>query len=321
MLAEFELLAAIRPYLDGDSDAVPVGVGDDAAVVQVGEQPVVVAVDTMVDGVHVDLAWSSYGDLGAKAVAVNLSDLVAVAAEPVAAVVSLARPPELTRDEVEELYQGMRAMADEHGCLLVGGDVVGGDQLVVTVTVVGRPAEPGFVLRRGGAGRGDAVVVVGTLGRAAAALAAWRADRPDLLSEHPDLDRAHRRPVPLTAAVPALVAARPTAGIDVSDGLGRDLGHVATTSGVGISIDAQRLPVDPGVEAIAGELSLDPLELTVGGGDDYAVAVTIPPERIPTLRHRLDAAGVPVAVIGEVAGSSGVTMDNADVSTSGWEHT
>lgn len=325
MAREFEIIAAIRPYLDGDGEGVPMGTDDDAAVVAVGDTPVAVAVDTLVDAHHFDRTISSLGDVGWKALAVNVSDLVAVGARPVAAVVSLQRPPAFTTADAEDLYAGMRAAADAMGSLLVGGDTVNASALAVSVTVLGAPLDPQWTLRRSTARPGDVVVVVGQLGLAAAGLALARAGATDLLDARPELLAAHRRPVPQLAALGALYDTPVTAAIDVSDGLGRDLAHIARGSRCDLDVAARELPVDEGVAAAAARLRADPLDFVVGGGDDYAIAATVGSDDLAALAAALRAAGVPLAVVGEVRGGAGRVRLHTprgvrDISSDGWEH-
>jgi thiamine-monophosphate kinase len=316
---EFELLAALRSRLDGDGPGLPRGVEDDAAVIDLDGR-VVAAVDTLVDGVHIDRRWSTADDVGFKALSVNVSDLAAMGAVPVAALISLQRPSELPLGDIERLYDGMREAADRWGCRLVGGDTVTSPVLAVSVTVLGRLVDDRVILRRDAAKPGHLVVLVGELGLAAAGLGALpRGDR-ELLEEHPELGEAHRRPVALVEAAAPLVVAGAQAAIDVSDGLGRDLGHVATASGVGIRLDAGRLPRAPGVVAAAERLGVDVEDLVVGGGEDQALAVTIEPRRLGRLDAALETVGLRARVVGEVIEGSGVELDGRDVATMGWEH-
>lgn len=323
MAREFDIIAAIRPLLDGDGPGVPLGTDDDAAIVAVGPAQVAVAVDTLVEDIHFDRSLSSLDDVGWKALAVNLSDLAAVGARPLAAVVSLQRPPEFSVEDAEALYRGMRDAADDAGCHLVGGDTVGSPTLTVSVTVLGVPQSA--PLRRSGATAGDVVVVIGPLGLSAAGLALAQAGEHDLLDAHPELFTAHRRPRAQLDAVDALVAGPVTAAIDVSDGLGRDLAHIARQSGVEIRIGEDRLPVAPGVAAAARRLGVDPLEWVVGGGDDYAIAATVGLGDLPALAAALAATSTALHTVGEVrSGDAAVLLDTAsgsrDVSGDGWEH-
>lgn len=319
MVAEFELIASVRGRLDGDGPGLPRGVDDDAAVLDTPGH-VVAAVDALVDGVHVDRRWSSTADLGFKALSVNVSDLAAMGATPSAALVALLRPPELELTEIEGLYDGLREAADRWGCRLIGGDTVTSPTLAVSVTVLGSLVDERRILRRDGAGPGDLVGVVGGLGLAAAGLELLRVDDRVLLARYPELGSAHRRPLALVEAAAPLVVAGASAAIDVSDGLGRDLGHVARSSGVGMRLDGDRLPVAEGVRAAATSLDRDPVGLVVGGGEDQALAFTVPPRRLGRLDAALDAVGLRAHVLGEVVEGAGVELDGRPIDDIGWEH-
>ena len=323
MTGEFDLLAQLLPTLATDGPAVPVGVGDDGAVVRIGDEAVVVVVDAMVEGVHVDLSLSAPEDLGWKALAVNLSDVAAMGGVANAAVVALTRGPATDDETVLRVYDGLRTMASSAGVHLVGGDTTDGPGLVVGVTVVGRLLDRTRPLRRDRARIGDLVAVFGPLGLAAAGLRGARAGLDELLAEEPDLLQAHRRPVPLTAAASVLVSAGVGCAVDVSDGLGRDLGHVARASDVGIDLSSGRLPQHGGVQRVARELGLDPVDLVVGGGDDYAIACTFPHELLPRVDTAAEAAGLRVRLVGEVVDDhrGRVLLDRVrDVTRQGWEH-
>jgi thiamine-monophosphate kinase len=179
---------------------------------------------------------------------------------------------------------------------LIGGDTVAAGQLSVCVTVLGE-VDPALVLRRSGARPGDRLVLVGALGAAAAAVAAIEAGAP------PD-DRllgAHRRPVALVAGGRALADAGAHAAIDVSDGLGADLGHLCAASGVRARVRAEALPLADGLAAVAAAAGIDPLLLACGGGEDFALLAAVPPERAAAAATAATAAEqVPSAIIGEV---------------------
>lgn len=325
MSHEFALIRAIEPFLSGDGESVPLGTGHDAAVVEVGGTAVIVAVDTLVDDHHFDRAISSLEDVGWKALAVNVSDVAAVGGIPRFAVVSLQRPTGFTETDAVALYRGLRAGGDRWGCRLVGGDTTGGPSLAVSVTIFGEPVDSERILRRDAAAPGQLVLVVGPLGLAGAGLALARAGRQDVLAAHPDLLEAHRRPDPQYLAAAPLVIAGAAAAIDVSDGLGRDAGHIAERSQVGIRIDAQRLVVHPGVVAAGEALDRDPLDWVVGGGDDYALVATVEAQHLPRVEAALEASGLRGRVIGEVTDGDGVTLvapdgRERDVTRDGWEH-
>jgi thiamine-monophosphate kinase len=293
--SEFGLIAELAPFLSADdADGIAVGHGDDAAVLDLGERWVCLAVDVLVEDVHFRRDLSSPADVGWKAVAVNCSDIAAMGARPTAAVIGLCRPPHVPAEEITAIYAGMAEACAVWGLRLVGGDTVAAEALALSVTILGEVA-PGAAVRRSGARPGDALVVVGGLGAAAAALAQVAAGNdptPELLS-------AHRRPRALVAAGSALAAHGATAMIDVSDGLGADLGHLCEASGVAAVVRWDDLPVAEGVRAVAAHLGADPVALACGGGEDFALLAAVPADRAEAAaRAAADAEGVPAAVVG-----------------------
>ena len=313
---EFDVIARLAPFLATGGDGLVVGHGDDAAVIDMDGRGVCLAVDVLVDEVHFRRDVSSMADVGWKAVAVNCSDMAAMGAAPSVAVVGLCRPASVPVEDIEQLYAGMAEACEEWGLRLVGGDTVAAGALAVSVTVLG-DIDTARAVRRSGAQVGDRLVVVGSLGGAAAALALVEAGLPAdeaLLS-------AHRRPVAHVRAGRALAEAGATAMIDVSDGFGADLLHICEASGVAAVVDAAALPYTAGLEAAAVALDGDPLDLAAGGGDDYALLAAVPPGEAEAIAR--DVGGV---VVGEiVAGPPGATMrmpdgSARDLAGKGWDH-
>ena len=314
-VGEFDLIARLAPFMALAGDDLIVGTGDDAAVLDIDGRGVCLAVDVLVDEVHFRRDLSSLADVGWKAVAVNCSDMAAMGAKPSVAVVGLCRPDSVSAAEVEELYSGMHEACQRWGLRLVGGDTVSAGALAVSVTVLGDVAVDAAV-RRSGAKAGDVLVVVGTLGGAATALAQHRAGVPP----DPRLLEAHRRPLAHVDAGRALAAAGATAMIDVSDGFGQDLGHVCTASSVGAVVRATALPATPGVAEAALAMGRDPMDFVAGGGDDYALLASVPPEAVEAVVG--ETGGV---VVGEIVEGSRVVLRCADGTTSdlqkmGWDH-
>jgi thiamine-monophosphate kinase len=230
-LGELGLLAELEAH------GLVEGIEHDAAVVE----GLVVTQDALVEGVHFRFDLLGWRELGARAAAVNLSDLAASGAEPLALLVSLGLPPETELDEVLELYAGL----NERGVPVRGGDTTRADRVVLSVTALGRSDRvPG----RAGARAGDLVVVTGPLGAAGAAF------------------REGRLP-PVAARVEEgkRLAEVATAMLDISDGLARDAGHIAARSGVRLAIELERVPLAKGAE-------LD----DVGFGEDYELLATTP---------------------------------------------
>lgn len=295
-MGEFDLIQRLSPFLSGPGEGVLVGSGDDAAVLRLGDAAVCVTVDVLVEDVHFRRDLSSLTDVGWKAVAVSCSDVAAMGGRPTAAVVGLCRPATLPESEVEELYAGMGAACARWGLRLVGGDTVAADALAVSVTVLGSVDASGGV-RRDGARVGDRLVLVGTLGAAATALAQVAAG----VTPDPALLAAHRRPMALVAAGQVLAEGGATALIDVSDGLGADLGHICRASGVAARVAAAAVPVAQGVAEAARALDLDLDRLVCGGGEDFALLAAVPADRAQELAGAAgDAEGVLADVVGDV---------------------
>lgn len=264
-VGEFAFLDSVLPGLP-QSPAVIVGPGDDAAVLDLGGPAVVACTDVLVEGSHFRRDWSSGHDVGRKAVAVNLADVAAMGARPVAVLAGVAAPSDLPVDWLRELAAGLRDEADAAGCSVVGGDTVAGAAVSVTVSAIG--VLDSRAVTRSGAHPGDVVALCGRLGHAAAGLAVlqrgFRSPRA--------LVDAHRCPAPPYAAGPQAAAHGACAMIDVSDGLLADLGHIATASGVGIRLVEATVPVDDSIATMARGLGVDPRTWVFGGGEDHALA-------------------------------------------------
>ena len=278
------------------------GPGDDAAVLAGGW---VVSTDLSIENVHFRTEWLSHGDVGFRAAAAALSDLAAMAAEPVGVLVSLAVPDEPERDALAiEVYAGAAEAAEASGAAVLGGDLTRSPgPWIVDVAVVGRAKPP---VLRSGAAPGDAVWVTGTLGASAAAVRMWRAG-------HVPSDRlraAFRRPTP---RIPEALWLRDRAGaralVDLSDGLAGDAGHVAAASGVGIALDREAVPVArAAVEALGSEEALD---AALRGGEDYELLVVVPPGALDEVRGAFhDTFGLAVTKVGRVVEKEGVWMDD-----------
>lgn len=319
-LALIERIAArttIRP-------GTVLGIGDDAAILELDGAGVVTH-DMLVEGVHFRLSTTTPADLGAKAVAVNLSDLAAMGVDPVAVFVGLGLPSGFTRDgHADALSAGIEAMAAAHEITVAGGDVTTAPILILAITAIGRPAAGVAPLRRSGAEVGDLLCVTGALGAAAAGLALL--EDPSLLPAHgrrADLVRAQRRPTPRLAAGRALARAGARAMIDLSDGLALDAGRLARASGLRARVDLAAVPVARGVTAVAAALGRSPAVMASTGGEDYELLAAVPPERLDALRSVLDLPLTPVGAL--VAGPLGVELrDDHGVlvasRSAGWEH-
>ncbi|HYG96808.1 MAG TPA: thiamine-phosphate kinase [Solirubrobacterales bacterium] len=310
-MGEFELLAKLRERLPQDGPRVKLGSGDDAAVTVPGGATAT-SVDAIVEGVHFRRDESGLETIGRKALATALSDLAAMGAEAGEAYVVLGAPPDLGEDDFLALLDGLLAMAAETGTTLAGGDVTRAPALTLAVTVVGHAATPGELVPRGGAEPGDLLVVTGELGAAAAGRLLL--DDPALASAVSETvaDRLRARqldPAPRLHAGRALAAAGARAMIDLSDGLAGDAGHIARASGASLRIEAGSLPLAEGVAEIAVAAAQDPLQLAVGGGEDYELLAALPPASAEEASNRLgEAAETMLTPIGEVRLGAGVEI-------------
>ncbi len=284
----------------GDID---VGIGDDGAVVRVpSDRRLVVATDTIISGVHF-AADAAPADIGYRVLAVNLSDLAAMGAEPAWAVLALSLPA-VEEQWLEEFARGFSGLARSAGVALIGGDLTRGE-LAATVTI------HGFVpvdrhLSRGGAARGDVVYVTGTPGAAAAGLKLRQATDlvvPDVKSE--SLSEALLRPEPRIAAGRSLLSIA-SAAIDISDGLLIDVARLASASQVAVRIEPEALPLASAAAEIFGQS--EAMRLALEGGDDYELCFTIAAAASSVLARASRTWDCRCTRIGQIEKGSGVYL-------------
>lgn len=297
-LNEFAIIARYFRHQRVSRSDVALGVGDDCALLRVPRgMELAVTIDTMVEGRHFPTGTAPHA-IGYKALAVSLSDLAAMGAEPAWATLSLSLP-DPDPDWLDRFAQGLFGLAERFDVQLVGGDTVKGP-LVVTTQLHGFVPE-GQGLRRSGASPGDAVCVTGSPGDAGLGLAirlgdaeAGREDGDYLRSrlEYPEPRIAVGRNLPGLAS----------AAIDISDGLVADLGHILEQSGVGARLEVEKLPVSAALRRAAGENRA--VELALSSGDDYELCFTVPPERLT----ELEGLSAPVTRIGTIEAETGLRL-------------
>lgn len=309
-MGEFELIRRHFQRAAPAGSAVVLGVGDDCALLQPppGEQ-LAVSTDMLVEGRHF-FAGAEAQALGHKALAVNLSDLAAMGARPLGFTLALSLPA-VDEAWLTAFSQGLLALADRHGCPLVGGDTTAGP-LNLCITVLGSVA-PGRALRRDAAQAGDDLWLTGRTGEARLALerrlgTAWaQAVALDAETEATLEARLHR-PEPRLALGQALAGVA-RAALDVSDGLAGDLGHVLAASRVGACIDEAALPL---ADALAGLTDTCRRECLLHGGDDYELLFTADPTRRAEVQAAAQASGTAVSRIGRIEAAPGLRLNTTD---------
>lgn len=289
---EFALIRRHFAELTPGGEGVVLGIGDDAALLQPSPGcELVVTADTLIGGRHFPDTTAPF-DIGWKSLAVNLSDLAAMGAQPRWCTLALTLP-EASEAWLAGFADGLAALARPYGVALIGGDTTRGP-LSITITALGEvPA--GQALRRSGARPGDAVCVTGTLGDAALALRLGAAAEPALRAR---LDR----PQPRVATGLALRGIA-RAVLDLSDGLIGDLQHILDASDVGAEIDADLLPASPAFACLVSHASRRQLQLA--GGDDYELCICLPASALESARAAVE---VPLTRIGRIVAEPGLRL-------------
>lgn len=298
-MPEFDIIQRYFQQKSRHNNMVRTGIGDDAAVlIPPVDDDMVVAVDTLVNGVHFPTNTAAF-DIGYKALAVNLSDLAAMGAVPRWMTLALTLPQ---ADEawLEGFSNGLFSLADEFDVCLVGGDTTQGP---LTISVqLGGSVKQGKALLRSGAQPGDHILVTGNLGDAARAI--------QLLEQKQPVQETYllklNRPLPRVAAGQALTGLA-NACIDISDGLYADLSHITAASGVGAEVELGALPLS--VELQEEDLPLeDKYRLALSGGDDYELCFTVSDRQLETVQHKLNSLGVACSKIGRISETSAVVF-------------
>jgi thiamine-monophosphate kinase len=301
------MVQSIRSRLGNEFELF--GLRDDAGVVRLpGGESLVVSVDSVVEGVHFDLSFCAPSDVGWKALMQALSDLAAMGASPVGALIALGlpRPGDGGGGELAMgLTDGVAEASAASGCPIVGGDVSSADQLVLAVTVLGSVADGGAPVSRSGARPGDVVMVTGPCGGSAAGLRELKADAPEA-----DARRAYRRPVARLTEGDVARRNGVRAMIDVSDGLALDLHRLADASAVGFSLED--VPVAAGAT----------FEEALGGGEDYELLLALAESDVESLGHSFDEAGLREPIrLGKVVEDQALrVLGTSPLERVGWQH-
>lgn len=285
-LGEFGLIEHLAEKIEISRKTTVKGIGDDAAVIDAGENFILITSDMLVEGIHFDLSYAPLKHLGYKAAIANFSDIYAMNGTVEQITVNLALSNRFSVEAIDELYSGILLACKIYGVDLVGGDTVsspGG--LSISITAIGRVSKDRVVYRNGASDK-ELIVVSGDLGAAYMGLQVLEREKAVFESEpgvQPDLEgfdyilerqlkpEARKDVVDLLSELGVI----PTSMIDVSDGLASDLIHLCRSSGLGCSLFGEKVPIDPTVMTAAEDFHLDPTTCALNGGEDYELLFTI----------------------------------------------
>ncbi len=308
------------------------GVGDDAAVLNAGEEVLLVSTDMLVEGIHFDMAYTPLKHLGYKSIIVNLSDIYAMNGFPTQVTVSIAISNRYSIEALDEFYAGILLACEKYNVDLIGGDTTSSPKgMTISVTALGR-AKADQVAYRSGAKVGDIICVSGYLGGAYLGLQILEREKQIYLENpeiQPDLDNASYliesilKPEAAKDAVEYFHKHKlvPTSMIDVSDGLASELFHIAKQSNVGLYIEETKLPIHQEAQLKAISFNLDPLTCALHGGEDYELLFTVDPKDLEKVKYMPD-----VYIIGDIVEQSeGLKLHTSggnikDLVAQGWQH-
>lgn len=298
-LGEFGLIDRIKGQARLDLPSSLKGIGDDAAVHEIGDSLVVISTDMLVEGIHFDLSYVPLQHLGFKAVAVNVSDIAAMNGTPKQITMSIAISNRFSTEAIDVFYEGVRAACDAYNVDLVGGDTTSSPSgLMISVTVMGE-AKKETISYRSGASENDILCVTGDLGGAYIGLQILEREKQEFLA-NPDMqpklstyDYVVGRQLRPRARMDIIhefadLGVVPTSMIDVSDGLASDLFHLCKESGLGAAVYEDKLPIEKQTFETAAEFNMDPNTAALNGGEDYELLFTIKQEDFEKIENHED---------------------------------
>jgi len=298
-LGEFGLIDHLTKNIKIFQNSTIKGVGDDAAVLEFKGKKVLVSTDMLLEGIHFDLAYTPLKHLGYKAIQVNLSDIYAMNGTASQVTVSLGISSKFPLEAVEELYEGIYLACEKYNVDLIGGDTSSSKQgLVISVTSIGYADEKDIVYRNG-AEEGDLICVSGDLGGAYAGLQLLEREKLIYLENpniQPDLEgkdyivERQLKPEARKDIIELLkeIEVKPTAMIDVSDGLASEILHICKQSNKGCNLYEEKIPLDPMTYETAREFNLDPTVCALSGGEDYELLFTVKQADYDKIKFKMD---------------------------------
>ena len=331
-LGEFGLIDRLASGITIRRKETIKGIGDDAAVLDYGGDPIIVTTDLLVEGIHFDMMYYPLKHLGYKAIVVNLSDICAMNAIPKHVTVSIAVSSRFSVEAIDELYEGMRTACEAYDVDLVGGDTSASLRgLTISVTAIGSIARD-KITYRSGAKPGDILCITGDLGSAYLGLQILEREKqvylasPESQPQLSDKKYLVGRQLKPEARLESVqyfqkVGLLPTSMIDISDGLASDLMHICKASGVGAFVEEAQVPIHDEARVQAMEFRLDPITCALHGGEDYELLFTVDPKDLEKVRF-MDS----VYIIGEITPKEdGIQLHTSGgnihpITAQGWTH-
>ncbi len=276
-LGEFGLIKSLQRKCTGTSPEILKGIGDDAAVVKIKAQKTLITTDMLLEGIHFDLSFTTFFQLGYKTLSVNISDIFAMGGKPKYFLLSLGIPKNYLTKDIEELYSGITKLAKKFGLAVVGGDTCASEHgLVLSGTLIG---EANRIVMRSGAREGNGIFVAGTLGDSAMGLMLLKKLKRKIPTSHFSLPTSHLKLIKrhlMPEPAPLENTSGITSMIDISDGLLIDLSHICDEGKVGAIIYEDKIPLSRELAKTAKILGIDPLTCALKGGEDYVLLFTAP---------------------------------------------
>jgi thiamine-monophosphate kinase len=330
-LGKFRLIKHITRRNKPVNESTVIGIGDDAAVIDPGSLMTLVSTDLLLEGIHFNLIYSPLKHLGYKAAIRAISDIYAMNGDPEQLLVSLGISSRFSVEQVDEIYEGIFLACDKYHVDLAGGDTTSSlTGLTIGVTSVGR-AEKEHIVKRDGARANDLICVTGDFGAAFMGLQLLERERklfvkdkvsqPDLSGYEYIIGRQLKPEIPVGIIKEIReTGIKPSAMIDVTDGLASDLMHICKLSGTGCRIYYSKIPIDYETSKLAEEFNMDPMTPALNGGEDYEILFTVPLEQIEKVKlltavkiiGHMTAAGTSCSIVGDDG-------SEADINSMGWK--
>lgn len=330
-LGEFGLIDRIKAKFKTQNPESVTGIGDDAAVIDIGNQYLLISTDMLLEGIHFDLSYAPLRHLGYKAVAVNVSDIAAMNGVAKQITVSIGLSNRISVEAVDEIYEGIKFACEDYGVDLIGGDTSASRSgLVLSITATG-VVDKDKIAYRSGAKANDILCVTGDLGAAYFGLQILEREKQVFLADpgmQPDLEEKsylvgkQLKPEARADIIHELAEAGvvPTSMIDISDGLASEIIHLSTQSGVGALIFEEKLPIEDITMLTATEFNINPVTAALNGGEDYQLLFTVKQADFEKIKNIAD-----ITPIGYMTDDKAVELvlksgAKASVKAQGWNH-